>query len=184
MDEKGALMDLDDIRHASRKLYQSMKIPSSRNPYSEDEPRFSFDNTEITQEELSFYIFISRLRIPIKNLIKEVLRRQLVSKGIFKDSEWRGYEKKIQVGFTADSTFLENMKSQLFLQQMDNFAGIKDSIGEVVSLERAVEYTFSWSTEQLREELEKIEEEKMNPLFKLFYGRDEEADRTSPWGSS
>ena len=182
MDEKGGLMDLDDIRHASRKLYQSLKIPSSRNPYSDDEPRFSFDNTEITQEELSFYIFISRLRTPIRTLVKEVLRRQLVSKGVFNDSEWRTYEKKVKIGFTADSTFMENMKSQIFLKQMENFAGIKESIGEVVSLERAVEFTFSWSSEQLREELEKIEEENMNPLFKSFYARDEDQDAGGPWG--
>ena len=179
MDEKGNLMDLDDIRHASRKLYQSMKIPSSRNPYSEDEPRFSFDNTEITQEELSFYIFVSRLRIPITDLLKELLRRQLVAKNVFTDQEWKTYQKKVKVSFTADSTFLENMKGQLFMQQIENFQNVKDSIGEAVSLETAVEHTFAWSNEQLREELEKIEEEKMNPLYKGFYERNEDEDQNA-----
>jgi len=181
MDEKGGLMDLDDIRHASRKLYQSMKIPSSRNPYSDDEPRFSFDNTEITQEELSFYIFVSRLRVPISKLIKQTLRRHLVSKNVFSDQEWKSYEKKIEVGFTQDSTFLENMKSEMFLKQMENFSNIKETIGESVSLETAVEYTFGWSNEQLREELEKIEEERMNPLYDQFYERNEEDDNAA-WG--
>ncbi len=181
MDEKGSLMDLDDIRHASRKLYQSMKIPSSRNPYSEDEPRFSFQDTEITQEELSFYIFISRLRIPIAKMYKEILRRQLISTGVFTDKEWKTYEKKVQINFSQDTIFLKNMKNQTFLQSMDNFAGVKESIGQTISLETAVEYTFGWSTEQLREELERIEEEKNNPLFNGFYGREESEDREAKW---
>ena len=181
MDEKGALMDLEDIRHAAKKLYQSLKIPTSRNPYAEDEPRFSFQDTEITQEELNFYIFISRLRIPITKLFKEILRRQLVSKGVFTDSEWKNYEKKISVQFTQDSIFLENMKSQMFLQKIENLAGIKESIGEVISLETAANYTLGWSNEELREELEKIEEERINPLYKNFYSRNEEEDGGSPW---
>jgi hypothetical protein len=181
MDEKGGLMDLEDIRHASRKLYQAMKIPSSRNPYSEDNPSFSFDATEIEQEEMSFYVFISRLRIPITKLVKEILRRHLVSKNIFTDSEWKTYEKKIEISFTQDSIFLENMKSQIFLRQMDNFAGVKESVGQTLSLETAVANTFGWSTEQLREELEKIEEERLNPLYKSFYNRDEAEDREAKW---
>jgi len=179
MDEKGALMDLEDIRHAAKKLYQSLKIPSSRNPYSEDEPRFSFQDTEVTQEELSFYIFISRLRIPITKLIKEVLRRQLISKNVFRDDEWKKYEEKIDVKFSQDSTFLENMQSQIFLQQIENFTNIKESIGEVISLETATERIFGWSSEDLREELEKIEEEKMNPLYKSFYERPADDDQPS-----
>jgi hypothetical protein len=176
MDEKGALMDLEDIRHAARKLYQSLHVPSSRNPYSEDEPRFSFQDTEITQEEMSFYIFVSRIRIPITNLIKEILRRQLVSTGVFTDQEWKGYEKKIELSFTAESVFLSNMNTQMFMGQMENFVNIKESIGQVISLETAVEKTFGWGTEQLREELEKIEEEKINPIFKSFYDRPEDEE--------
>lgn len=181
MDEKGALMDMEDIMHAARKLYSSMKIPTSRNPYSDDRPSFSFDNTDITQEELSFYIFISRLRIPITKMIKEVLRRELVSTGVFLDKEWKKYSGKIDVEFTADSIFLENMRNDMFLKSMDNFSGIKDNIGETISLQYAVENTFGWGSEQLNDELKKIEEEKNNPLYKAFYTRDEEGDNDQPW---
>lgn len=181
MDEKGSLMDLEDIIHAAKKLYSSMKIPSSRNPYSEDKAGFNFNDTEITQEELSFYIFISRLRIPLTKLIKEILRRELVSTGVFLDSEWKGYSDKIDIQFTADSIFLENMKQDQFLKAVDNFSGVKDHIGETISLEYAVENTFGWGSEQLAKELKKIETEKMNPLYKAFYTRDENLDNDVAW---
>jgi len=180
MDEKGSLMDMEDILHAAKKLYSSMKIPTSRNPYSEDRPSFSFDSTDIEQEELSFFIFISRLRIPVVKLIKEILRRQLVAKGIFLDKEWVDFNKKITIEFTNESIFLENMKKELFLKNIEAFASLKDNIGETISLQTAVRNTFGWSTDQLDNELELILKESNNPLYKSFYGRNEEAD-ADPW---
>jgi hypothetical protein len=182
MDEKGAIMDLEDIIYAAKKLYTSMKIPSSRNPYSDDRPIFSFDrNQEITQEELGFYIYVSRLRVPIIKLIKEVLRRELVATGVFQDSEWKSYQDKIDIQFTADSIFLENMKKELFMQAIEGFENIRENIGTVISLETAVENTFGWSSEQLMDELKKIEEEKLNDAYGSFYDRDTDLDTDSGW---
>jgi hypothetical protein len=181
LDETGALMNLEDIQHAAKKLYQSMKIPSSRNPYSDESPTFSFDNTEIEQEELSFYQYISRLKIPVIKMIKEIMRRQLVAKGIFTDAEWREYEKNVQVVFSNESMFLENMKKEIFLKNLESFVNLKDNIGETISLGTAVKNTFGWSSEQLDEELNKIKQEKDNPLYKSFYGRDESEDADPAW---
>jgi len=181
MDEKGSLMDMEDIIHAAKKLYTSMKIPSSRNPYSDDQPTFSFDSTEIEQEELMFYVFVSRLRIPVVKLIKEIMRRQLVARGKMSDQEWKGFEKKIEIKFTNESIFLENMKKELFMKNAETFTGLLDQVGKVMSLETAVEYSFGWTTEQLQTELEKIAEESSNPLYKGFYGRDEAEDAEPAW---
>jgi hypothetical protein len=180
MDEKGSLMDLEDIRHAAKKLYTSMKIPSNRNPYSEDQPTFSFDATEIEQEEMMFYVFVSRLRIPVITLIKEIMRRQLVAKKQMSDTEWKQFEKKIEIKFTNESIFLENMKKELFMKNAETFTGYLDQIGKVMSLETATQYSFGWSTEQLQNELKKITEEASNPLYKGFYDRDE-AEDADPW---
>ncbi len=181
MDEAGGLMDLEDIRLAATKLYTAMKVPTSRNPYSDDQATFSFESTEITQEEMSFYIFINRIRIPLTNLIKQILRRELVATGVFLDSEWKSYEQKIEIQFTAAAVFLENMKKDLFMKNIEAFAGIKENIGEVISLSTAVENTFGWSTEQLDAELEKIKQEQANRLYDNFYERDQELDGESAW---
>jgi len=181
MDERGSAMDLDDIRHAAKKLYASLKIPEEFNPYSEDPGSFSFDNTEITQSLLKFYIFVSRLRQPLTRLLKEILRRQLVAKGVFQDQEWKTYEKNIDISFTADSTFLENMRKELFMKGIESWSNLKDSVGEIISLEQAVKETFGWSTEQLMDSLNKIQEEKLKAEFKAFYGRDEDQDNDGQW---
>jgi hypothetical protein len=180
MDERGGLLDMEDIMYAAKKLYSSMKIPDSRNPYSDNQNDFSWDATSVTQEELSFYIFVDRIRIPICKLIKEVLRRELVSTGIFLDSEWKGYKDKIQINFTAKSIFLENMENQQFQQNVEAFTTIKEQIGSTISLATAVDKTFSWSSDQLDEELKKITEEKLNPLYKPFYVSNDESG--GAWG--
>ncbi len=177
MDEKGSIIDMADIEYTAKKLYSSMKIPTSRNPYATEQTSFSFDDTSVTQEELSFYIFISRLRIPIIKLIKEILRRQLIAIGSMTDTEWKEFEKKISISFSNDSIFLENMKASLFLKNVENFVGLKDLIGETISLQTAVGHTFGWSSEQLDSELKLMLKERENPLYKHFYKRDESADR-------
>ena len=176
MDERGSAMDFEDIKHAAKKLYTSMKIPNEMNPYSDDPASFGFDDTQISQNFLKFYIFISRLRVPISKLIKETLRRQLVATEVFKDSEWKNYEEKIDVSFTADSIFLENMQKEIFLKNLDSWVNIKENVGEIVSLEKACAETFGWSTEQLMDELKQIETEKTTDEYKAFYDRDTEGD--------
>jgi hypothetical protein len=109
-------------------------------------------------------------------MIKEILRRELVATGVFMDSEWKQYEEKIEIDFTSNQIFLENMKKDMFMKNIEAFANIKENIGETVSLATAVENTFSWSSDQLADELHKIEEEKQKPEYKAFYDRDTEGD--------
>jgi len=175
IDERGSALDMEDIIYASKKLYNSLKIPQSRSPYSEDSSMFGMDETSVTQEELGFYIFISRLRIPIVNLITEILRRQLVATGVLSDKDWMNYSKKISIQFTAESLFLENLKNEQFLKNIENFTDIQPQIGKVISVQTAIKKTFNWTNVQFEEELEAIEQEKENPLYGVFYG-DEEDD--------
>ena len=170
MDERGSAMDMDDIKHMMKKLYTSMNIPDEMNPFSDDQGSFSFDDTQITQTLMKFYIFISRLRIPVTKLLKEILRRELVATGVFSDKEWKTYQEKITINFTAELTFIDNMNKELFMKSLTNFNELKEQIGSLVSLQTAAKNTFGWSTEQLAEELKTIEEEKLDPAFAVFYG--------------
>ena len=174
MDERGSALDMEDINYVAKKLYQDLKIPSSRNPYSDDQPTFSFDNTQITQQEYNFYVFISRLRLPFVKMIKEILKRELISTGVFTPEEYESYEEKIEISFQADALFLENMKKDMFLKSVDAFDNIKEHIGEVISLESALKHTMSWSDEEIEEEMGRIKKEKTDEKFSTFYAKKEE----------
>lgn len=176
IDEKGALMDLTDIIYNTKKLFTSLKIPSNRNPYADDNGgSFSYDNTETTNEEMSYYLHVDKLRTPIIKLFKGLLKREIISRNIMTESEWKKYERKIDIEFQSKSIFLENMQKDIFIKSIGNFQEIKAEIGVLISLETAVGVTFGWSNEQLAEEMNKIKSERNNPLYKAFYDAKEDS---------
>ena len=176
MDEKGAMMDLDDIIYTSKKLFTALKIPTNRNPYAEEDGgTFSFDTTDTTNQDMQFYLHVDRLRIPVVTLFKELLRRELIVTGVMTEDEWDKFKGKIEIEFSSKSIFLENMEKDLFIKALDNYQNFKDEVGVLVSLETALKKTFGWTNEQVQEELEKIKEERNNPLYSPFYANKEEA---------
>jgi hypothetical protein len=175
MDERGSAMDLDDIIYTSKKLFTALKVPTNRHPYAdEDGGTFSFDTQDTTNQDMIFYLHVDRLRLPMIDLIKELLKRQIIAKNIMSNEEWDKYNDKISIMFTSKSVFLENMVHDLFLKAFDNYSQIKENVSVMVSLETAVEKTFGWTNEQLQEELEKIKEERNHPLYQAFYASQDE----------
>lgn len=170
MDEKGGLMDMDDIIYTTKKLFSSLKIPSSRNPYiDENGGDFSFDTQDTSNEDISFYLHVDRLRIPIVKMYKEILKREIISTGVMKESEWAKYKDKIKIEFTSKSIFLENMEKDLFIKSIDNWSQIKEEVGVIVSFEDAIATVFGRSNDQLKEQMEKIKGETNNSLYSPFY---------------
>ena len=80
------LGEIDDIVYFQRKLYRSLNVPISR---LEAETGFSLGrSTEITRDELKFTKFVQRLRKKFTPLFTDVLKTQLVLKGIISIEEW------------------------------------------------------------------------------------------------
>ena len=80
------LGEIDDIVYFQRKLYRSLNVPISR---LEAETGFSLGrSTEITRDELKFTKFVQRLRKKFTPLFTDVLKTQLVLKGIISIEEY------------------------------------------------------------------------------------------------
>ena len=175
LDERGQLMDLDDIIYATKKLYTSMKIPNSRNPYiDQDGGNFDFDTTQTTNDDLNFYLHIDRLRIPIEKMFKEILKREIIITGVMNETEWYKYEDKIKINFANKSAYLDNMKSQTLMNAIGNYNDIKDDIGSLIPISYVAKMIFGWSTEEFEEHLKTITEERNNPLYKAFYAKNDD----------
>ena len=79
------LGEIDDITYFQRKLYRSLNVPISR---LEAEQSFSLGrSTEITRDELKFTKFIQRLRKKFVPLFLDMLKTQLVLKGVINVEE-------------------------------------------------------------------------------------------------
>ena len=88
-----------------------MNVPISR---LEAEQNFSLGRTtEITRDELKFTKFVQRLRKKFTPLFNDILKTQLVLKGVINIEEWSNIKEHIQYDFMMDGHFAELKDAEL-----------------------------------------------------------------------
>lgn len=174
LDETGNLGELDDIIYYSKKLYRALKIPSSRSPYNEESSVFDYDSSQVTQSDIDFYMFISRLRIMFTSFIKEILKREIISTKIMSEKEWESKEELIEIRFANENAFIEKMKTSQFMANLEIFATTKEYQGQLFSVNTILKDVFRYSDDDIDEELLKIKNEEKDPKYANFYKNDDD----------
>ena len=121
------LGELEEVKYFQKKLYRALNVPESR---LESDSTFNLGRAaEITRDEVKFQKFVTRLRKKFSELFHDLLKTQLVLKGIISIEEWDDMSEHIQYDFIADNYFSE-LKDQEILNErmnlvttMDPFAG-------------------------------------------------------------
>ena len=125
------LGEIDDITYFQRKLYRSLNVPISR---MEAEQGFSLGrSTEITRDELKFTKFVQRLRKKFTPLFTDILKTQLVLKGIITLEDWDNMKEHIQYDFLQDGHFAELKRAELLENQINSLGSIENYIGTFYS---------------------------------------------------
>ena len=125
------LGEIDDIIYFQRKLYRSLNVPISR---LEAEQGFSLGrSTEITRDELKFTKFVQRLRKKFTPLFTDILKTQLVLKGVITLEDWDNMNQHIQYDFMQDGHFAELKKAEILREQVDMLGTIDSYIGTFFS---------------------------------------------------
>jgi len=121
------LGQIDDIIYFQKKLYRSLNVPLSR---LEQEQAFSLGRaTEITREELKFHKFIERLRRKFSALFLEILRKQLILKGVITEEDWDLWKNDININFIRDNHFTELRDAEIFKERIGTLDGVANYIG-------------------------------------------------------
>lgn len=122
------LGELKDVEYFRKKLYNSLNLPPSR--LTDDNKGFNLGKTtEVLRDELKFAKFIGRLRKRFSELFNDILKTQLILKGIITPEDWEDMEEHIQYDYLHDNHFNELKESELLAQrvalvtQMDPFVG-------------------------------------------------------------
>jgi len=122
------LGELKDVEYFRKKLYNSLNLPPSR--LTDDNKGFNLGKTtEVLRDELKFTKFIGRLRKRFSALFHDILRDQLVLKGIITPEDWDDMEEHIQYDYLFDNHFNELKELEMMTQrigivtQMDPFVG-------------------------------------------------------------
>ena len=125
------LGEIDDITYFQRKLYRSLNVPISR---MEAENSFSIGRSDnITRDELKFTKFVQRLRKKFTPLFTDMLKTQLVLKGVITLEDWDGMKEHIQYDFLQDGHFAELKKSEILENQLNSLQNIESYIGTFFS---------------------------------------------------
>ena len=127
------LGEIDDIQYFKKKLFQSLNVPISR---LEAEGGFSLGrSTEITRDELKFTKFVQRLRKKFTPLFTDILKTQLILKGVLTLEDWKKIHQHIQFDFLQDGHFAELKRAELLNDRISTLGSIESYIGTFFSKE-------------------------------------------------
>ena len=127
------LGEIEDIIYFQKRMYRSLNVPINR---LEQEAQFSLGrSTEISRDELKFQKFIDRLRRRFSHLFYDILRKQLILKGIITEDDWNMMKNDIVVDYIRDNHFTELRDGELLRERIQTLDAISNYVGEYFSKE-------------------------------------------------
>lgn len=175
----GGLASIENVNYFQQKVYQSMNVPLGRL-----QPSDGFNlgrSSEISRDELKFSKFIARLRKKLSNLFAEILKVQLVSKGILSLEDWEEIKSKIVYDFLKDNYFTELKELEILQQRMSVLQLADPYIGKYFSMDTAKKKILRQNDEEIKEEDKQMRKEKEeNPEYFPFLFPQEQQPQVIP----
>jgi len=143
------LGEIDDIKYFQNKLYRSLNVPISR---LESESQFSIGRSDnITRDELKFTKFVQKLRKKFSVLFMDILKTQLVLKGVIAMEEWDSMKEHIQFDFMQDGHFTELKNAEILQNRLDMLGQIESYVGTYFSKEYVRKNVLRMNDEEIEE---------------------------------
>jgi hypothetical protein len=152
------LGQIEDIIYFQKKLYKSLNVPVSR---LEQETGFSIGrSSEITRDELKFQKFIGRLRKKFSSLFIDLLKTQLILKGIFTEDEWEEIKQSINIDYLEDNHFSELKNAEIIRDRVATLREMDEYVGKYYSLEWVRKNVLHQEDDDMKEIDKQIKQEK------------------------
>jgi hypothetical protein len=127
------LGQIDDIIYFQKRLYRSLNVPINR---LEQEAQFSLGrSTEISRDEVKFQKFVDRLRNRFGMLFTEILKKQLIMKGLITEEDWNQWKNDIAIDYIRDNHFTELKDAELLANRLQTLDQVQQYVGEFFSKE-------------------------------------------------
>ena len=151
------LGQIDDIVYFQKRLYRALNVPINR---LEQESQFSLGrSTEISRDEVKFQKFIDRLRKRFSTLFTQILKKQLILKGIITLEDWNSWKNDIQIDFIRDNHFTELKDSELLRERLSTLDQLSQYVGEYFSREWVMKNVMMMSDEDIETMKDQVEAE-------------------------
>jgi len=143
------LGEMGDIEYFQRKLYQALNVPMSR---LEQQTGLNFGRAaEINRDEWKFTKFISKLRRRFTLLFDDLLKTQLILKGIITEADWEKMKYDIKYVFATDAFYTESKEQQILQSRVEILQGVAPFIGTMYSKEYVQDKILKLSDDEISE---------------------------------
>ena len=151
------LGQIDDIIYFQKKLYKSLNVPVNR---LEQEAQYSLGRTtEITRDEVKFKKFIDRLRNRFSDLFMQLLKTQLLLKGIITRDDWKTWKENIAFDYIEDNYFSELKQSEMLRERFDMLSSLDEYVGKYISNEWIRKNVLRFSDDEIEDIQKQIDQE-------------------------
>jgi len=141
------LGQIDDIVYFQKKLYKALNVPINR---LEQEAQFSLGrSSEITRDELKFQKFVARLRTRFGKFFTDLLKTQLILKGIITEDDWQDMKNDIIVDYLKDNHFSELKESELLRERVQTLDQVSQYVGTYFSRDWVMKNVLQFSDEEI-----------------------------------
>lgn len=151
------LGQIEDILFFQKKMYRSLNVPITR---METETGFNLGkSSEISRDELKFQKFVNRLRKRFSQLFMELLRTQLLLKGVITKDDWDEFREKIKIDYRRDSFFSESKDNEILRERIAMLDALQPHLGKYYSVEWVRRNVLKQSEDEVEELDSQIEQE-------------------------
>jgi hypothetical protein len=158
------LGEMEDVLYLQKKLYRALNVPISR---LESETGFNMGRSaEITRDEVKFYKFIERLRLKFASLLTDLMKTQVILKGIMTEEEWNKIQQDIAFKFNKDSYFNELKENDIMRDRLEMLNNLSVFVGRYYSDEFIRKNVLKQTDEEIIEINGQIAKEQQEALIK------------------
>lgn len=149
--------NMDGVLYFEKKLYRALNVPISR---LEAGNGFNLGrSSEISRDEIKFDKFVQKLRNRFSMLFDELLKRQLVLKGVCTLDEWAEMKQDVQYKFQTDNNFTELKEAELLTNRINTLLLVDPFVGKYFSHLWVQKNILYMDEEEIRVEKKQIEKE-------------------------
>ena len=168
------LGEISDVQYFQKKLYKSLNVPISR---MESESGFNLGKAaEISRDELKFTKFVQRLRKRFTQVFADILKTQLVLKGIITIEDWAKIGSHIQYDYLKDGYFAELKEAEILRERLSLAQEVSPYIGKYYSVEYIRKQVLRQSDEDIIEIDNQIAKEIKQGIIAAPEGQDMDSD--------
>ena len=127
------LGQIQDVEYFQKKLYQALNVPISR---QQQQSGLNFGRAaEINRDEWKFTKYIAKLRRRFSLIFDDLLKTQLILKGIITEADWDSIRDNIQYKYATDAYYTESKEQQILQSRIEILNGMSNYIGSLYSKE-------------------------------------------------